>query len=117
MLIVNYILLAVALFCLSVFLSQLANNTIKKGKIKSSFQIQSGSGDNEVMVFNGNIMEDESAESCEAKIAEGFKLIQKRRDFNHAEWLRIKAEAVAENEKKSPEELKLRSVTEAPQKA
>lgn len=63
-------------------------------------QIQSSSGDSEVMSFNFDFLPGESEESKASKVAEIFQTIQDRRDENHAKWLEIKKQAIEENEAK-----------------
>ncbi len=104
------------LFCVFLsailFLSSLAVMFWKKSKIESALSIQCSSGDSEVMTFSSNFVTGESEDSKASKIHEAFQYIQDRRDENHAKWLKMKAEAIEENEGKTPEELKLRSITE-----
>lgn len=97
--------LFIVLFLVSVYLK-------KKSKIESGLSIQCSSGDSEVMSFTSNFIEGESLDSKDSKIHEAFRYIQDRRDENHEKWLKMKAEAIAENEVKDPDKLKLRSITE-----
>lgn len=86
----------------------------KKSLVKTGVQLQCSSGDSEVMVFNINFQEGESEDSKASKLAEGWQLIQDRRDENHAKWLEMKAKALEENEKSVADgkDLKLKSVTQ-----
>lgn len=86
----------------------------KKAMIDTTLQVQSHSGDAEVMVLTKNLLKGESDETKSQKIAGMFKHIQDRRDYNHEQFLKIKAQAIKENEEKlaNGEELTLRSVTE-----
>lgn len=110
-----YAIIFVLICTLAILIAALfAHLAWKKSQIEASVQVQSSSGDSEVMSFNYNFKEGESEDSKTSKIQEAFQRIQARRDENHAKFLEIKAKAIEENEKKlsDGEDLKLRSVTE-----
>lgn len=83
-----------------------------KSQAETIMNIQCSSGDSEVMSFTSNFVRGEDDESKASKIHEAFQYIQDRRDENHEKWLKLKEEAIQENEKKDPKTLKLRSTTE-----
>lgn len=95
-----------------ILLMALTYSFYKKSKIETGLNVSCSSGDSEVMTFNYNFVRGESEESKASKVFEAFQMIQDRRDENHRKWLEMKAKAIAENEAKDPETLKLRSVTE-----
>lgn len=105
-------LIFVALSFAIIVLALFASTLWKKLQVAAGMTIQCSSGDSEVMSFNYNFNHGESDETKEFRMKEAWDFIQHRRDENHAKWLEMKAKAMAENEQKDPDDLKLRSITE-----
>ena len=107
------VLLCFALFSSIAVLWLLVIGLYKKAFIDTTVNVQCSSGDSEVMSLTTNFAKGESEESKKAKLASLWDRIQYRRDENHEKWLQLKAAAIAENEKKNPEDLKLHSLADA----
>lgn len=58
--------------------------------------ISQATGDSESVVIQANFSKAESLEDRKQHMDELFGLLQHRRDYNHQQWLKIKAEAEAE---------------------
>jgi hypothetical protein len=106
-------LLCIALCSGIVVLWLLAIGLYKKAFIETTLNVQVSSGDSEVMSLTANFSKGDSEKSKQDKLNAIWSRIQYRRDQNHAEWLRIKAEEFAKNEQKDPKELKLHALSEA----
>ena len=90
------VFLSTAAFMALVFLTIAATWLYKKSQIETICQIQCSSGDSEVMTLSANFVKGESYADRLAKQDLAFDMIQRRRDANHARWVKLKEDAIAE---------------------
>jgi hypothetical protein len=86
-------------------------NLIRKSFISHSMTVSQNTGDSESVVIQANLSRYESLADRKQHLDELFALCQHRRDYNHAQWLKVKEEAEKEQAAKAAQVQELKPVS------